>query len=118
MFIFSEKAIQVLKEILEKTGQIIPIETESKRKKYYGFYPSKNVYDGSIINWEKSRWWQAEKGKIIDKLVLNNNSPKDDFLFTLFDERMNAFVTEKFKELVEKNDLKGFDFSKEIPVSD
>lgn len=118
LFIFSEKAIQVLKEILEQTGQVIPIETESKRKKFYGFYPNKNTYNDSIINLEKSVWREAEKGKIINRLVLNNSYPKDDYLFTLFDEPMDAFVTEKFKDLVEKNDLKGFDFSKEILISD
>ena len=118
LMILSEKAINVLKNIIEETGQIIPIETESKKKKFFGFYPNKNVYDSSIINFEKSDWKQAEKGKIIHKVVLNNNYPKDDYLFTLFDVRTSIYVTEKFKELVEKHDLKGFDFSKEILVSD
>lgn len=118
LFIFSESAIKLFKDIFEETGQIIPIETESKRKKFYGFYPNKKPYDGSIINFEKSIWRQAEKGKIISKLVLNNNYPKEEYLFTLNDEPMNAFVTEKFKELVEKNNLKGFDFSREIPIID
>jgi hypothetical protein len=122
LIILSEKAVNVLKDILDKTGQIIPVETESKRKKFYGFYPNKNVYDSSVINWNKSKWEDVEKDNIIrksiKKLVLNSNYPKDDYLFTLFDERMTVYVTDKFKELVEKNGLLGFDFSREIEISD
>lgn len=117
-FAFSESAIKVFKDIFEETGQIFPIQTESKRKKFFGFYPNKKPYDGSIINFEKSVWRQAEKGKIITKLVLNNNYPKEEYLFTLWDHPSYCFVTEKFKELVKKNDLKGFDFTKEIKVED
>ena len=118
LLILSEKSVNILKNILEQTGQIIPVETESKKKKFYGFYPNKNVYDSSIINFEKSDWRQAEKGKVIYKLILNNKYPQNDHLFTLFDVRTSIYVTDKFKELVEKNDLKGFDFSREILVSD
>jgi hypothetical protein len=120
IIIFSEKAIDILKDILEKTGQIVPIITESKRKKFFGFYANKNIYDDSIINFEKSEWRQAEKGKIINKVVLNNKYPKEDYLFVVFDEPMTVFVTEKFKELVENNDLKGFEFNDytEIKVED
>ena len=120
LIIFSEKAIEVLKDILEKTGQIVPIVTESKRKKFFGFYPNKNVYDDSIINFEKSEYNQYEKGKVFHKIVLNNNYPKNDYIFVLFDEPMIVFVTEKFKELVEKNNLKGFEFNEytEIKVED
>jgi hypothetical protein len=37
LIILSERAINVLKDILDQTGQIIPLDTESKRKKFYGF---------------------------------------------------------------------------------
>lgn len=118
LFIFSEKAISVFKEILKNTGQIIQLETESKKKKFCGFFPNKNIYTDVIINFDKSVWRQAEKGKIIKKLVLNNNYPRNDFLFTLYDSPSICLVTDKFKELVENHDLKGFDFSKEIEVID
>jgi hypothetical protein len=120
LIIFSEKAINALKNILEKTGQIVPIITESKRKKFFGFYPNKNIYDDSIINFDKSEWRQAEKGKIFQKIVLNNQYPKNDYIFTLSSYAMGCFVTEKFKEIVEKNDLKGFEFNEytEIKVED
>ena len=120
LIIFSEKAINILKDILEQNGQILPIITPSKRKKFFGFYPNKNIYDDSIINLEKSEWRQAEKGKIFHKIVLNNNYPHNDFIFTLKSYSMSCFITEKFKELVEKHDLKGFDFSeiRQIKIED
>lgn len=117
-FAFSENAIKVFKEIFEKTGQIFPVQTESKRKKFFGFYPNKKPYDGSIINFDKSVWRQADKGKLIKNLVLNNKYPKDDYLFTLYDHPSYVYVTESFKKLVEDNNLKGFDFSKEIKIED
>jgi hypothetical protein len=120
LIIFSEKAIDVFKDILEKTGQIVPIITESKRKKFFGFFANKNIYDSSIINFKKSEYNQYEKGKVFHKIVLNNTYPKNDYLFVLFDEPMIVFVTEKFKNLVEKNDLKGFEFNEytEVRVED
>ena len=120
LIIFSERAINVLKDILEQTGQIVPIITESKRKKFFGFYANKNIYDDSIINFEKSDYAQYEKGKVFRKIVLNNKYPKDDYIFTLSFYAMGAFVTEKFQELVEKHDLQGFEFNQytEVKVED
>lgn len=120
LIIFSEKAIDVLRGILEQNGQIVPVITESKRKKFFGFYANKNIYDDSIINFEKSEWRQAEKGKIISKIVLNNNYPQHDYIFVVESYAMGVFVTEKFKDLVEKNDLKGFELNEytEIKVED
>ena len=111
LIIFSEKAIEVLKDILEKYGQIVPIITDSKRKKFFGFYANKNTFDDSIINLNKSDFGQYEKGKVFRRVVLNNNYPKEDYIFTLADYPMCCFVTTKFKNLVKKHDLKGFDFS-------
>jgi hypothetical protein len=45
------------------------------------------------------------------KTILNSDSLKDDPLFVLSDDPMKVYVTEKFKELVENNNLKGLDFS-------
>lgn len=120
LLVFSEKATEALKEILEQNGQLVPIITESKRKKFIGFYPNKNIYDDSIINLEKSEYAQYEKGKVFSKIVLNNNYPKDDYIFTLKSYAMHSFVTEKFKDLVETHSLKGFDFSeyREIKIED
>lgn len=109
--ILSEKAVESLKEILKQSGQIIPIVTPSKRKKFYGFYPSRNVYDLSIVNLSKSSYTEAERGKIFYRIALNNKYPKDDYIFVLKEHAMRSFVTEKFKTVVEEAGLVGFDFS-------
>lgn len=118
--VLSEKAVESLKEILKQSGQIIPIVTPSKRKKFYGFYPNRNVYDLSIVNLSKSSYTEAERGKIFYRIVLNSKYPKDDYFFVLKEHAMRSFVTEKFKSAVEEAGLVGFDFSarQEIIVDD
>jgi hypothetical protein len=120
LIVLSENTVKSLKEILEENGQIVEIITESKRKKFYGYYVNKNIYGDEIINFEKSEWRQAEKGKLFYNVVLNNNYPKDDYIFVLKSHSVTVFVTEKFKKLVEENNLKGFCFNEysEIKVED
>jgi hypothetical protein len=111
LIILSERAVEVLKDILDKTGQIIPIETESIRKKFYGFYPNKNIYNSSVINLNKSKWKKVEKEKIMYKTIFNSDALKNDPLFVLSDDPLKVYVSEEFKEIVENNNLKGLDFS-------
>jgi len=118
LLVLSEKAVECLKDLLEKTGQIIPITTDSKRKKFYGFYANKNVYDLSIVNLDKSDYRQAERGKIFHKVVLNESYPKDDYIFTVRELAMRIYATDKFKELIEKNNLGGLRFDRTVEVSD
>ena len=51
-FVFSENAIEALKDILEPRGQFLPIITPSKRKKFIGYYPT-NVING-LVDLQKS----------------------------------------------------------------
>lgn len=118
LMILSQKALEVFKPFIENKGQIIQIETDSKRKKFFGFYPNNCGYSLEIVNLKKTDWIQAEKGKMFYKFVFNNKYPKEDYLFTLNEALITIFVTEKFKDLVEKNDLKGLDFSKEVQIFD
>lgn len=118
LIVLSERAVECLSDILEKTGQILPIATNSKRKKFYGFSPNKNVYDLSVINLEKSEWKQSVNGKLFHKVVFNSKYPKDDYIFTVYGGPLDIFVTDKFKELVEKNNLGGLSFDRIVEVSD
>lgn len=118
LIILSEKAVEVLKDVLDGTGQIIPIVTDSKRKKFYGFYPNKNVYTLSIVNMDKTDYRQAPKGKLFYKIILNEKYPKNDYIFTIDEVLSEIFVTDKFKELVEENNLGGLSFDRIVEVSD
>ena len=117
LLILSERAVECLKDLLEKTGQIIPIITNSKRKKFYGFYANKNVYDLSLVNLEKSDYRQAERGKIFHKVVLNESYPHDDYIFTIRELAMKIYATDRFRELVEKHNLGGLRFDRVVEVS-
>ena len=53
--VFSESALTALADILKPRGQLLPVITESKRKQFFGYYPTnplsgcfdkeKSVYD-------------------------------------------------------------------------
>lgn len=118
LIILSDRALEVLKPIFEGKGQFVEIETGSKRKKFFGFYPNNCGYELDMVNLEKTDWSQAEKGKLFYRFVFNNTYPKEEYLFTLKEALSTIFVTDKFKELVEKNNLKGFDFSREVEIID
>ena len=113
--IISEKAWLELKDILEPRGVLLEINTQSKRKKFYGYYPT-NVINPSALNREYSEYAEYPNGLLIYKYVLDEDKIKDDYLFVVEESISDIFVTEKFKERVEKAGLLGFDFSEEVEV--
>lgn len=117
--ILSERAVVILKPILEPYGDFFEIITPSKRKKFIGYYPYKNVYPHDIINIEKSDVGYYDNGTYqIYHPVLYSGKHENDPLFVVDDLSLFIFANEKFKQLVEQHDLKGFDFSEIIPVED
>lgn len=90
---------------------MLEINTLSKRKKFWLFYPNKNVYGDEIVNLEKSKYEQCENGKVFDKLIFNKNVPQNNFIFVYKDEICDCYVDDNFKKLVEDNGLIGFDFT-------
>ncbi|MFP1724171.1 hypothetical protein ACLECX_15715 [Lonsdalea quercina] len=114
-FIISESTLEKLKDILEPRGQILPVITESKKKKFFGYYPT-NPLSGCFDK-EKSVYRVAERGLIIEKPVLIASSIIDEYLFSIEEDISRVFVTDNFKQRVEEAGLSGFDFSVEIPTS-
>lgn len=116
--IFSENAMQVLKPILAPRGQFLEVITASKRKKFIGYYPT-NSYPAGILDLEKSEYVEYPNGLLISKAVLIKQKIADEYLFTIEEDISRVFVTEKFKQLVEDNNLLGFEFSEynEIELS-
>lgn len=111
-YIFSDKSVEVLGDILSQRGQFLEVEVESKRSKFIGYYPTKTLFNCMDMNF--SEYQEAGNGLIVRKPVLIHSEISDDFLFTIQESISHVFVTEEFKKIVEKNNLKGFDFSKEI----
>ena len=114
-FVFSEIALNALEDILLPRGQVLPVTTESKRKKFFGYYPTNPLSD--CLDKEKSEYRIAEKGIIVDRPVLIANNITDEYLFSIEESIRWVFVTDKFKQRVEEAGLLAFDFSWEIPTS-
>jgi len=114
--IFSEKAVDILKETLEKTGEILPIITQSTRKTFFGFHPTLRMKN--CVNWEESTYTEYPNGeKQLRKIVLFEKAISQKKLFMIEESPSTVFVNDDFKKLVEKEDLKGFDFSRKIELS-
>jgi len=114
-FIISELALDKLRDIFESRGQVLPVITESKKKSFFGYYPT-NPLSGCFDK-EKSIYREYPKGLMIDKPVLLSENITDEYLFSIEEDISRVFVTDKFKQRVEEAGLLGFDFSVEIPLT-
>ncbi|MFQ0990843.1 hypothetical protein [Gilliamella apicola] len=113
--VFSESALTALADILEPRGQLLPVITESKRKQFFGYYPT-NPLSGCFDK-EKSVYEEWPNGLKIEKTFLIAKNITDDYLFSIEESISRVFVTDKFKQRVEDANLLGFDFSTEIAIS-
>lgn len=112
--IFSQDAINILNPILYPRGQFLDVISDSKRKKYVGYYPTNSI--SNCVNFEKSVYRKVKNGIRIEKLVLLGENINEQYLFTIPEDESWIFVTEKFKKIAEENNFKGFRY-KEIELS-
>ena len=113
--VISESALTALADILEPRGQLLPVITESRRKQFFGYYPT-NPLSGCFDK-EKSVYEECPNGLMIRKPFLIAQNITDEYLFSVEEDISRVFVTDKFKQRVEDANLLGFDFSFEIPTS-
>lgn len=114
-FVISESALDKLGDILTPRGQVLPVITKSKKKKFFGYYPTNSLSD--CLNKEESIYREYPKGLIIEKPVLIASGITDEYLFSIDEDISRVYVTDKFKKRVEETGLLGFDFSVEIPTT-
>lgn len=114
-FIISEMTLDKLRDILEPRGQVLPVITDSKKKQFFGYYPTNPLSD--CFDKDKSIYRVAERGLIIEKPVLVEDKVSDEYLFSIEEDISRVFVTDKFRERVEDAGLLGFDFSVVIPTA-
>ena len=111
-YIFSEKAVEALKDILEPRGQFLPIITPSKRKKYLGYYPTNPLKN--MIDLEKSNINKEELENFgireINNIHIKSGAIIDEYIICFSEARGCVLITEKFKKRVEEAGLEGFDF--------
>lgn len=110
--IFSEKAIESLKDILEPRGQFLPVITPSKRKKYLGYYPTNPLRN--MIDLEKSNINKEELENFgireINNIHIKSGAIIDEYIICFSEARGCVLITEKFKKRVEEAGFEGFDF--------
>ena len=107
-YIFSENAVEALKDILEPRGQFLPIINPSKRKKFIGYYPT-NAIKG-LVDLEKSGIYDLSLNFETDNLKFRENIAIDEYMFCISESRNCILFTEKFKERVEETKLNSFSF--------
>lgn len=107
-FIFSENAVEALKDILETRGQFIPVITPSKRKKFVGYYPTNKIK--GLVYLEKSGNYDLDRPFFTDNLFFKKEVVFDEYLFCIAESKNCVLITEKFKQRVVEAGLKGFDF--------
>ena len=111
-YVFSEKAKEALKDILESRGQFLPIKTPSKRKQYTGYYPT-NPLKGMIdlkqsnINKEDLENFGIRE---INNIHIKSDAIIDEYIICFSEDSGYVLVTEKFRKRVEEAGLEGFDF--------
>ena len=114
-FVVSDKCLNLIGNVLVPRGEVLPVITKSKRKKFFGYYPT-NFLSG-CLDLEKSEYKKYPNGLMIEKITLSGDKIKEEYLFTIEEDISRVFVTDKFKELVDKHELKGFDFSSIVELS-
>ena len=114
-FVISSDMLEKMEEMLQCRGEILPVITKSKKKKFFGYYPT-NVLS-ECFDKKKSKYREYPNGLMIEKIVLLKEKVKEDYLFTIIEDISRVFVTNKFKEKVEEYELKGFDFTREVELN-
>lgn len=113
--VFSENVFEALSDILNSKGQLLSVKTESKRKKFFGYYPTNSL--SGCFDRDNSVYREYPNGLMIEKLVIIKKNITDEYLFTIDEDISQVFVTDKFKQRIEDAGLTAFDFSVEIELS-
>ncbi|MGB8454765.1 MAG: DUF1629 domain-containing protein [Anaerocolumna sp.] len=109
MPIFSLKAVECLKEVLGKNIEILPVYIDEQE-----FYLINALEVLDCLDHEKSEikyFTGTERIMSIKKHVFIEQKLKGKNIFRIKEqEKAGPFVTDKFKEAVEKSGLEGFEF--------
>lgn len=99
------------KPLFEKFGDFFDVHTESKRKKFTGFFPNKCIVSNSVINSKLSDSRIMENENIIyDNVFFNKKIEDIDWdSFVVSDVASTIYISDKMKELLEATGLLGFE---------
>jgi hypothetical protein len=111
---FSRRALEVLRDLLEPNGELLPLV--SSVGEYYAYNVTTVVdllSEKSIIQWQDDKKICAVE---IAQYEPNVEKMKGLSIFRLVEKPASVFVTQTFCERVQKSSLKGFHFIKLWPL--
>ncbi|MDR1229936.1 MAG: hypothetical protein LBK61_00900 [Spirochaetaceae bacterium] len=107
---FRERAAEVLKDMLEENGEMLPIITEDG----VNLYVHNTFVLPNVLDEEKTSFWRVEG---IDRIlgvkrpVFYEKVIRGIDMFRLPFRSSATYVSDRFVELVAKNNLKGLEFN-------
>ena len=111
--VFSERALDVLEPVLRDSGEILKIDAPIKDM--YGFHVTRVIENA--VDMDASKFKVYPQAAVFNKIFLLKSRLEGIDIFRLKESPVTVFVSERFRELVEKNKLKGFDFGEVISQS-
>ena len=112
---FSERACDVLRDLLEPNGELLPIQ--SKVGVPYFFYNITTVTDALVVEQSNCSWLQPfVKACNIDYFTFDENKLVGLSIFRIYEYPVATLVTGEFVRRVHAAGLNGFDFAKVWPL--
>ncbi len=100
------------KPLFEEYGTFFEIETDSKRKKFVGFFPNKCIVSNELADLRISEYEISENGKLnLGNFFFKKEIESLDLDLFVVEGSSYIYVTDNFKEKLEKEGLGGFSFN-------
>ncbi|ARL38824.1 imm11 family protein [Burkholderia pseudomallei] len=112
--VFSQRALDVLAPVLRGSGEILQVEAPTKDM--FGFHVTRVVENA--VDMDASKFKVYPQATVFNKIFLLKSRVEGVDIFRLKESPATVFVSERFRELVEQNKLKGFEFGEVISQSD
>ncbi|WP_353254895.1 imm11 family protein [Burkholderia anthina] len=112
--VFSQRALDVLAPVLRDSGEILQVDAPVKDM--FGFHVTRVIENA--VDMDASRFKVYPQATVFNKIFILKSRIEGADIFRLKESPATVFVSERFRELVEQNKLKGFDFGEIISQSE
>jgi hypothetical protein len=113
--VFSERAVNVLGDLLTTNGELLPLDSKTETK--YFFYNILTISDALDQSKSKCRFWCDPPTTAIDieHFEFEKDKISELTIFRIKELPVSVFVTSRFVNIVDSNELNGFSFKKVWP---
>ncbi len=112
--LFSERALDVLAPVIRDSGEILQVEAPIKDM--FGFHVTRVIENA--VDMDASKFKVYPQATVFNKIFILKSRIEGVDIFRLKESPASVFVSERFRELVKQNELKGFDFGGVISQSE